>query len=410
MRKVGLWLLLSLLACTPQRGHLQKSPTEFVFGFEKVHQVSISTNGAYHWGDLKSAYRYKKDTYFSADIYFDGHALLNVGLKQKGTHSNAFAWTEKKPLKIKFDEFDKNRLFCGLNKINLANAFEDPSFQRDVVASHVFSSIGVSTPRAGFSEVYFNDTFWGLYVLIEPVDRNFLKRSFGETNGVLFKGISGCLVQASEADGKKHFERKTKGSKDGLRQLLRFINRASDDHFKDSIEHYLNVESFLKVMAYDLTSGNTDSYIAGRCHNFYLYQKENGQFEWIPWDYNLSFSAEFSVQDWKVPNFKNEGFSLLSRLMAIKTHRWVFYQECEQILKLLESKSTKRFLMQNHKMIEPFVERDSLAFYSFEQFKGALNQDISGGMANRIPGLFNLIEERRKSFEAAKDSGWVELP
>lgn len=402
------WIpLLLLIGCSGVRNR-QEALEYDLFG-HGVHSISINTNGAYGWDDLNSAYRYERGKYFSADVTIDGTSLTNIGLKQKGIHSNAFAWTDKKPLKLKFNEFEKSRFFRGLKKVNLSNAFEDPSFQRDVLSLYVLAKLGVTTPKATYSEIYFNEAYWGLYILIETVDQAFLKSRFEETQGVLFKSISGCLSQASEANGKKHFDKKGKGNSKRLKQLIKFASESSPEVFEDSISTYLKIDDFIKVMAYDLTASNEDSYIWGRCHNFYLYQHESGQFEWIPWDYNLSFGSSAEIEDWKVPNSKNMGAVLLKRVMDVEAFRKLFYQRCNEVLGVLNSKTTKRWLIANHQMIDASVARDTLAFYTYEQFSNSLKEDIAGGMASRIPGIFHCIQERTESFKMAKEKGWFSL-
>lgn len=374
-----------------------------VFDPRMVHTLFIGSKDTALLEELSSRHRRKNEECLEVSIILDGIHYPSVGIREKGLHSNDFAWTPKKPLKVVMNEFAEIK-HQGIERFNLANSFEDPSLLRDMLSLQCLRRLGLAAPRASHARVYFNTQYHGLYTVIEQVNKDFLLRSFAESSGNLFKGVGGCLDNLSETKG-KYFELKTnKSEKDRsrLQAFIRLVKEANDAEFKDSIETYLNVAPFLKYMAFDFIAGNTDSYIWGRCHNFYLYQKENDQFEWIPWDYNLSFGYDLKGQSsTALPYTELESqHLLLQRIFALSEYRAEFKADCLEVLDLLNSKEIKDFIKQQHEKIAPWVGADSNAFYPYEIFKGSLKgKSIHSGLNSDIPSLLKFVKEQKKRYE-----------
>lgn len=369
-----------------------------------IHNIHIQSDHPELLSELSSRYRKKSKECIEVGVRFDGIQHERVGVREKGTQSNAFAWTQKKPLKIVFNEFIENNHHLGTVRINLANAFEDPSFLRDALSLYCLKRLDVVAPSASYGAVHLNEEYLGLYVLIEQVDQYFLKKQFGEASGNLYKGVGGCF-ESTEHVGQKHFELKSNKSENDRRRLKSFIklvSDADDQVFADSIEAYLNTEGFLKCMAFDFIGANTDSYVWGRCHNFYIYEKENGQFEWIAWDYNQSFGYDLKTQRSLdlPPNEVTREMPLLNRLLAIPKYQVQFKDAAAETMDLLRSKSTRQFIKQQHDLIDPWVKRDTNAFYPYETFESSLNgKSLSSGLNADIPAIFKHIKDQKKRYK-----------
>jgi len=395
-----LFLILFVTDLDGRRLHIQ------LFDNRLVHSVFIDSEHSTLLSELSSRYRRKSKDCIEVRLRVDGIQHEKVGIREKGTQSNAFAWTQKKPLKIILDEFLKNNRHLGISRFNLANAFEDPSFLRDVLSLQCLTKLNVPAPRASYGAVHLNDEYLGLYVLIEQVDKLFLLRKFGEASGNLYKGVGGCF-ESGERTGQKYFELKTNKSdndRSGLKRFIRLVNDANDQVFADSIEFYLNTRSFLQCMAFDFIGANTDSYVWGRCHNFYLYEKENGQFEWIAWDYNQSFGYDLMAQrSLDLPTYETtKEMSLLNRLLTIPEYQVQFKAAATETIDLLSSKKIRHFIKEQHNMIEPWVKKDTNAFYPYKAFANSLNgKSLSGGLNADIPSILGHIKSQRKRYRKA---------
>ena len=59
---------------------------------------------------------------------------------------------------------------------------------RDSLATKIFTRMGVPAPRQAHARLFVNDTFIGVYVIVEPVDRTFISRVYGEAEAALESG------------------------------------------------------------------------------------------------------------------------------------------------------------------------------------------------------------------------------
>ncbi len=289
----SLFMLMTIATVAQESG-------DAIFDNNVLHEVNIQFEEANYWQILTNNFEQtgqgEKVDYLMGNVTIDGELVDSVGVRFKGFTSYS-PGAEKQPIKLDFNEFVKGKKYDGLRKLNLNNGTGDPSLQRDVVCYDLHRSMGVKASRTSFAKVYFNDDYWGLYQLIEQVDKGFLKRNFGSANGNLFKNKGWSHFEWLGNDKnpyKEIFELKTNRSDDdwsGFVNLMDVLNNSSDTEFKEEIEKIFNVDLFLKTLAVDVATNNWDSYLEhGR--NWYIYQDSSTNiFHWIPWDYNFALGG-----------------------------------------------------------------------------------------------------------------------
>ncbi len=132
---------------------------------------------------------FNKD-YFKADFWFDGELVPGVGLRTKGNASllETVNWKSQRfPLAIDFNLFNRARTFHGLKKVHFNNGWGDPTLIRDVICYDIFREMGLPTPRASLVDLYVNDHHLGVYTMSEAVDTSLLECYFTNFSGNLYK-------------------------------------------------------------------------------------------------------------------------------------------------------------------------------------------------------------------------------
>ncbi len=242
--------------------------------------------------------------YLEANATIDGNQLAHIGVRLKGFSSFFSVMGYKKSLKLDFNAFIDTLNYKGLKKINLNNGVGDPSMQRDFISYYMLRKSGIVVPRLSFAKVYLNDRYWGVYEIVEQVDKTFLENHFASGKGDLYKTMGWNLLDYTSGnfiDYNGVVELKTnEETSDGSSYInfVKSIHDLSSDEFSDSIQKLFYTDYYFKVLALDIISKNWDSYI-GYGRNFYLYQEPvSGLFYWIPWDYNLSWDGnlDFSTE------------------------------------------------------------------------------------------------------------------
>jgi hypothetical protein len=264
------------------------------------------------------------------------------------TSGNLTNGTPKSSYKVSLGDKD-DKLF-GMKKLNLKSMWNDVSQMREALAWGMFREAGVPAPRHTYAKLCINDRYYGLYSLIEQVDKAMLKDHFGKNNdGNLYKGYwteervdIGPATLAyrkvgGDDSGKAYFK---PGSKIDERTYRLSTNEDKDDppelqtyddlatfvrvhsgvplpgsdrgkfntpEYEASLEGIFNVKGFLRWAAVNTLLGAWDNYYATPA-NYYVYNsgKKAGPkdfmaapyFTWIPWDYDNTFGVDFFGQSW----------------------------------------------------------------------------------------------------------------
>src|SRR5882724_7984054 len=81
---------------------------------------------------------------------------------------------------------------AGMTCINLKSMYNDPSQMREALAWRLFRQAGVPAARHTYAKLAFDATYYGLFSVIEQVDKRFLKDHFGDNDrGNLYKAYCG---------------------------------------------------------------------------------------------------------------------------------------------------------------------------------------------------------------------------
>ncbi len=295
---------LFLIICFSYSVQAQNSGDQ-VFDNSVLHEVRFTFEQADYWQQMVNNFEFNMDDvpYILGAVTIDGVDVDSVGVRFKGFTSYTYE-SDKKPIKIDFNEFVPGKRLDGLRKLNLNNATGDPSMQRDVICYDLMRKIGVKAPRTAYTRVYFNDQYWGLYQLIEQIDKEFLQNNFTNDDGNLIKNKGWSHFEWFGPDDSAYhppFEMKTNKDQpdwEGFVNMLDILNNGTDQEIENAFADVFNVDLFLKVLAIDVATNNWDAYIEhGR--NWYIYEDVvTDKFHWIPWDYNFSLSSSaFQIND-----------------------------------------------------------------------------------------------------------------
>ena len=81
---------------------------------------------------------------------------------------------------------------AGMTCINLKSMYNDPSQMREALAWRLFRHAAVPAARHTYAKLAFDATYYGLFSVIEQVDKRFLKDHFGDNDcGNLYKAYCG---------------------------------------------------------------------------------------------------------------------------------------------------------------------------------------------------------------------------
>src|SRR3954454_20534792 len=169
---------------------------------------------------------------------------------------------------------------AGMTCVNLKSMYNDPAQMREALAWRLFRLAGVPAARHTYAKLAFDATYYGLFSVIEQVDKRFLKDHFGGNHrGNLYKAYCGDVGCATlehrtgpdgDDSGKQYFTRhdhpdltyrlKTneddtaQNGYDDLAALIRAIDAPA------TIEKLFDVRGFLRWASLNVLLGSWYNY------------------------------------------------------------------------------------------------------------------------------------------------------
>ena len=232
----------------------------------------------------------------------EGKTFQGVGLRYAGNASYmASAGGLKRSFLVDLDRADHAE-FHGLHAMQLQSGALDPTKAREALAFALFREAGVPAPRTALAEVTLTvpgehqKAYLGLYTLVEPVDRAFLKDRFDTDKGLLLRpqGLRGLDFLGDDWEKYRGPYRPlaepTPDEAKRLIEFVRLVQRGDDEQFRKEIASYLDVDRFLRFMAVQALIANADGFFT-LAYNYSLFLDPNtNRFVFIPGDQELSFA------------------------------------------------------------------------------------------------------------------------
>ena len=287
--------LLGTVTLTPHGQEAEPTSAD-VFDDRVVHELRLSMHAA-DWSRLQA--RYLENTFYPADLSWDGHVIRNVGVRSRGSGSRD---PHKPGLRVTFDEYVSDQTFAGLKGLALDNFRQDPSMVKESVSMALFTRLGLVAPRVAHARLYVNGEYWGVYGVIEPIDKRFLRRTIGEDRGYLYEfEWSGAYhfewLGADPARYAQMFEAETREDEpppqlfSTLIQMIQATTRESTHRWEATMGRYFDFQHLLTYAAVESFLSDHDG-LAGDwgSNNFYLYRfADSDRFQFLPWDKDVNF-------------------------------------------------------------------------------------------------------------------------
>ena len=242
-----------------------------------------------------------------ADASFAGEEFGNVGLRYRGNYSftsSSAAAPMRANFKLKIDVYGAKGSWRGVKTFNFNAGVLDTSLTREALSFALFRASGVPASRTAYAELRFtvpglyNHVRGGNYVMIENVNKTFLKEVLPPGDGLLMKpeGLSGGIQGqgASWTVYQSRFRPERTATPHEQQRVMEFsqlISQTDVALFRSKVGTYLDVDEFLRFVAVNAFIENWDSYIGGS-HNYYFYlDPSDDKFRFLPWDEDLAMGA-----------------------------------------------------------------------------------------------------------------------
>ncbi len=333
MRALGQGVLIAVVVVVaPSVVWAQPDPE--LFRDDIVQRLELRMNSA----DLERLQQnFRSNDYYPVDVVWNGQTVRNCGVRSRGNGSRNFV---KPGFRVDGDRYTTDQKIFGAKSFVLDNLVQDPSGVHETVAMKFFAKMDIPAPREAFVRLYLNGRFFGLYAIVESIDKDFLARIFGkigedtQNDGHLYEYnfIDHWTFSYFGSDLKPYkdrFSAKTHESSTDeqlyrrIEEIVRLANDLSSDRYMEQLNPKLDLKQFIRYGAIQNFLGENDGFLGyDGMNNFYFYRKENSdQHVFIAWDEDNAFwGPEFPL------TVRHDENVLFRKCMEVGELRDLYYQ------------------------------------------------------------------------------------
>jgi spore coat protein CotH len=376
IRKTAIALTVLVALCAPAAAQT----SDDLFNPEVMQRIDLWLNSS-DWAKLKASFQ--ENTYYPADMTWNGQTVYNVGIRSRGLGSRSGT---KPGLRVDFDRYSAGQHFLGLKSLVLDNLTQDKTGVKETVTMRFYTRLGIPAPRETFARLYVRGEYAGLYGVVESVDKTMMGRVFGsigddvQNDGYLFEynyvlgspwrfGYEGSAL----APYKLRFDIKTNESHaesqiwGPIEELVRLTNETSASSLESAIGDRLDLPAFVRYLAAQNFVADFDGFNGyDGMNNFFVYRLENSsRHVFIAWDEDNAFLQP----DYPILMRIDENV-LTSKLLSLSTYRTQYF---DVLLEAAESANAwlKQEMQRQLDLISEAMLADPFKPYSNDEHQAA---------------------------------------
>ncbi|HET9702568.1 MAG TPA: CotH kinase family protein [Vicinamibacterales bacterium] len=381
-----LGITLIVLLASPAGGQQPALTADDLFGSTDLQRLDLFVHSS-DWAKLKANFR--ENTYYPADVTWNGQSVRNVGIRSRGLGSRSGT---KPGLRVDFDRYNAGQTFLGLKSFVLDNLTQDASGIHETASAAFYARLGIPVSREIHTRLFINNEYAGLYVIVESVDKDLLARIFGvigedtQNDGYLYEynwedewrlSYLGSVLSPY----KLKFSATTHESKTDeelyrrIETLVRLINQSSTVGLPNEIGNLFDIPGFVRFVAAQNFLAETDGFLgAFGLNNFYLYRLENQEKHvLISWDSdNTFYSPILSI---------NEGWGgnvLMEKLMSLPEYNQMYRDEIARAAQLAEEDDwLNTEIIRQIQRIDTAMKEDTAKPWTNGQYEGEAGEMLN---------------------------------
>ncbi|ORX87880.1 hypothetical protein BCR32DRAFT_324232 [Anaeromyces robustus] len=238
----------------------------------------------------------------SKEIYEDGDTQFGIG-----------GQSTRGAKKLNFNvKMDKKKL--GRKNLRLRSAMFDPSFLRIKLSTDILNRIGLKSISSNFADVFINEDYMGLYVLIDAYKNSWLKEYYKLKNDPSYQFFQ-CKVEKCDLTENNAKLCISDSNSDELAEpplnddidnqdpdkirsenipLLDFMKAINSKKTLNELKKIMDVDVFIKTWIFEWLIGSIDHMLVNG-KNYYLFRYNN---IWIPliYDFDTTFGLDIEGQ------------------------------------------------------------------------------------------------------------------
>lgn len=218
---------------------------------------------------------------FPAEVEFEGE-VYSCQVRFRGASARNLP---KKSWKLFFDRRGPR----NYREVNLNSEYRDISISRNHLAMELADFLSLDAPRTRHVSLVVNNVFYGVFLEIEEVDRDFFDRRGIEVSDIVKAVNHGArfapMIDHSQLPAIYNPKIVIANTYDTLAARLSFMNFSEPGSDYDELKRILDIDDILNYFAIQYCIVNWD----GFSKNFYLARRTDGNYTMVPWDCDATF-------------------------------------------------------------------------------------------------------------------------
>lgn len=222
---------------------------------------------------------------------------------KKSSHCGSYSDT-KPNLKIKFGKGDKDRAvrLLGVDQLILKNSVQDQSLIRQCLGAEIFAKAGFPKQFCNFSEVWANGQKIGIYVNLEPNDKEFFTRTLGSA-GNLYEVAGEELAPWAYSRYLNNLDSFKEPEDNSLNDIKALINAFENDKSADLTElrKHLDLDQFIRFWAMENIMVHWDGFANNINNSFIYFDPKDNKARMLPRGIDQILTDYTNVREPKIP-------------------------------------------------------------------------------------------------------------
>lgn len=262
------------------------------FNLDAVHEVEITLDTPQERSLNNDPY-----TWVEAGITVDGTAYSGGGVRLKGRLGSFRTLDAKAGFKVDLQQFGGGGHIEGIEGFSLGNLVQDMAMVHQVAAFAIYRAMNVPSPRLGYAWVQVNGEDFGLYIVTEEQDDEFLEANYPDPSGNLYDGdykyyANGSYTLLDFYNEFVELYELDEGVDNGFSDLHGVVDALDAGQDLGTV---VDIDALARDWAVDAWIAHWDSY-SYNWNNYRVYfDPTDGKAEILPWDTDQPFYDSLDI-------------------------------------------------------------------------------------------------------------------